>query len=264
VGTNAKVFIIGMRPMKSKPSRRKRFGLLHRQIAQELKTDIEAGIYADGDPFPSETTLVEHYGVSRVTIRSALGLLKAEGLVERIQGSGTLVHSKIHHKRLAGIVDFHREAVKMGCKPSSKVLSISTRASRIRERILFDAAPEDEVIELRRLRFLDGVPVVLQTSSHPCHLFKGIKSEDLRDCSLYEFLRKKEGILIRDADHMLEPFSIGPEEAALMEILPGTAVMRAHRISRDTKGRTVEIAENLIRGDYYRYSFNLRADEVEG
>jgi DNA-binding GntR family transcriptional regulator len=120
-----------------KPSKGKRLGLLHRQIAQELKSEIEAGTYADGDPFPSETALVDHYGVSRVTIRSALRLLQEEGLIERIQGSGTVVHSKVRHKMLARIVDFHREAVMMGRKPSSMVLSISSRKSRIRERILF-------------------------------------------------------------------------------------------------------------------------------
>jgi GntR family transcriptional regulator len=249
---------------KQKFSRGRRLGLLHRQIAQELKSDIEVGTYADGDPFPSETALVDHYGVSRVTIRSALSLLQEEGLIERIRGSGTVVHSTVHHKMLASIVDFHREAVMMGRKPSSRVLSISCRRSRIRERILFDLAPEEEVIELRRLRFLDGVPVLLQTSSHPKEVLRGVKASDLRDCSLYEFLKRKKGIVIRDAQHMLEPFAIGPEEAALLNIPPGTAVIKAHRTSRDSLGRTLEIAENLIRGDYYKYSFSLKAGEVDG
>jgi GntR family transcriptional regulator len=249
--------------MESKPSRRPRLGLLHRQIARDLKSEIDAGVYADGDPFPSEAALVAHYGVSRVTIRSALRLLDQEGLINRIRGSGTVVRSKTHHKLLASIVDFHREAVAMGRKPSTRVLSITPRASRIRERILFDIPPTEKVIELRRLRFLDGVPVVLQTSSHPKDILRGMKPNDLRDCSLYEFLRKKRGIRVRDAKHLLEPFSIGPKEASLLGIPPGTAVMRTHRTSRDTRGRTVEIAVNLIRGDYYKYSFSLRAEEVE-
>jgi GntR family transcriptional regulator len=249
---------------KQKPSRGKRFGLLHRQIAQELRCDIEAGTYADGDPFPSETALVDHYGVSRVTIRSALKLLQQEGLIERLQGSGTVVHSKVHRKMLASIVDFHREALMLGRKPSSRVLSISHRKSRIRERILFDISPDEEVIELRRLRFLDDVPVLLQTSSHPKDVLRGVKASDLQDCSLYELLKRKKGIVVREAQHVLEPFSIGPEEAALLQVPAGTAVMKAHRTSRDAHGRTLEIAENLIRGDYYKYSFSLKAGEVEG
>ncbi len=253
-----------MHQAKHKTSRGKGLGLLHRQIARELQSDIQAGIYADGDPFPSETALVDRYGVSRVTVRSALSLLQEEGLIQRIQGSGTIVRSKVHHKMLASIVNFHREAILMGRKPSSRVLSIARRESRIRERILFDIPPDEEVIELRRLRYLDGVPVVLQTSSHPKYVLQGVKAADLRDCSLYEFLRRTKGILIRDAKHILEPFSVGPKEARLLAIPPGTAVMKAHRTSRDTSGRTLEIAENLIRGDYYKYSFSLLASEVDG
>ena len=248
---------------EQRPSKGKRFGLLHRQIAQELKSDIEAGTYADRDPFPSETALVDHYGVSRVTIRSALRLLQHEGLIERTRGSGTVVRSRVHRKLLASIVDFHREALMLGRKPSSRVLSISLRKSRIRERILFDIPPEEEVIELRRLRFLDDIPVLLQTSSHPKDVLRGVKASDLQDSSLYDLLKRKKGIVVREAQHVLEPFSIGPEEAALLKVPAGTAVMRAHRTSRDARGRTVEIAENLIRGDYYKYSFSLRAGEVE-
>ena len=57
--------------------------------------------------------------------------------------------------------------------------------------------------------------------------------------------------------------SVSPE-ATLLNIPRGTAVIKAHRTSRDSRGRTLEIAENLIRGDYYKYSFSLKADEVDG
>ena len=247
----------------SKTHRRKRLGLLHRQIAQELKRDIESGTYANGDPFPSETTLREYYGVSRVTIRSALALLQKEGLIERHRGSGTVVHSTAHHKMLGRIVDFHKEAEMMGCIPSSRILSMSSRESRIRERIVFGIPPGEKVVELRRLRLLDHVPVVLQTSSHPRDILRGVKEADLRDCSLYEYLRREKGIVVRDAEQVIEPFSIGEEEAALLEIPAGTAVILAQRLTRDKNGRALELAVNLIRGDYYKYTFRLRADEVD-
>jgi len=245
-----------------KPHRRKRLGLLHRQIAQELKNDIESGIYANGDPFPSEKTLQDYFGVSRVTIRSALALLQEEGLIERRRGSGTVVHSKAHHKVLGRIVDFHKEAEIMGRTPSSRVLSMRARKSRIRERIVFDIPPGEAVVELRRLRLLDDVPVVLQTSSHPRDILRGVTEADLRDCSLYEFLRREKGIVVRDAEQVIEPFSIPEEEAELLEIPAGTAVILAHRLTRDKNGRALELATNLIRGDYYKYTFRLRADEV--
>jgi GntR family transcriptional regulator len=248
---------------KNKINKNKRLGLLHIQIAKELKSDIESGIFANGDPFPSEMTLKAYYGVSRVTIRSALAMLQKEGLIERRKGSGTVVHSRAHHKILRRIVDFHSEAKMIGRKPSSHVLSIGPRKSRIRERILFDIAPNEVVIELRRLRCLDSVPVVLQISSHPEHILGGMTKSDLKDCSLYEFLRIKKGIVVQDAEQIIEPFSIDSEEARLLEIPQGTAVIRAYRTTRDTSGQVLELAENLIRGDYIKYTFRLSADEMD-
>lgn len=242
----------------------KKLGLLHLQMAKELRADITSGIYANGDPFPSEMTLKAYYGVSRETIRAALALLQEEGLILRKRGSGTVVRSNVHRKMLSHIVDFHREAAMLGRKPSSRVISISSRKSRIRERILFDIPPGEEVVELRRLRSMDEVPVLLQTSSHPKDLFLGLMPEDLQDRSLYEFLRKEKGIFVRDADHVLEPLSAGPEEASLLQIPPGSAVILSHRITRDIHGRTIEIAENLVRGDYIKYSFRLRMDDGVG
>ncbi len=241
----------------------KRNGPLHLQIARELRSDIEAGLYADGQPFPSESTLQSYYGVSRVTVRSALSMLQEEGLIERRQGSGTLVKSKVHYKMLRRILDFHREAELMGCTPGSRILSIRTIPSRFRERIAFDLPPGGEVVELRRIRLLDGVPVALQTSIHPLELLGGVTPVQLQDYSLYGFLRNHRGVVIRDAEQVLEPYSISAEEAALLEVPEGTAVMLAHRTTRDDRGRALELAKNLIRGDYFKYSFQMRMDEVE-
>jgi len=239
-----------------------KLGLLYRQIAQELKSDIESGVYANGAPFPSETILQKYYGVSRDTVRSALALLKEEGLIERRKGSGTTVHCKAYHKMLQRIVDFHSEAKTLGRKPNSKVLSCSTRKSNIRERIQFDIRPQGKVVELRRLRYLDGVPVILQTSSHPADILEGMKVSDLNDRSLYSYLQSRKGIVVRDAEQVLEPFTIGDEDARLLDVSAGTAVFRAYRTTRDTTGRVLELAENLIRGDYVKYTFQFSAEEV--
>lgn len=240
----------------------KRLGPLSRQIAGELRSDIVSGVYSDGSSFPSENVLSAYYGVSRVTVRSALAFLQEEELIERKRGSGTVVRNRVHHKMLQTIMDFHREAAMLGQKPSTRVLSITFRKSRIRERILFDIPGEGMVAELRRLRLLDDIPVVLQMSSHPANLLRGVTEDDLKDRSLYDFLAKNKGITVRDADHVLEPVSVGPEEADLLDIVPGTAVIRARRTTRDEKGLAIELAENLIRGDRYKYHFRLDADGV--
>jgi len=237
-------------------------GPLYRQIAQALKADIEAGIYPDGGTFPSETTLRHLFGVSRVTIRSALGLLQKEGLIERRRGSGTVVRNRSIHKILGKLVDFHHEAALLNREAKSEVLSIITRPASTRERLALQLGQGELVVELKRLRYLDNVPVIYRISAHPLDVLAGVIPADLKDGSLYAYLRRERGINVQGGDEMIEPAVVEPEAARLLQISPGTAVWRTHRIAADQTGRPVECCVDLIRPDYYKCSFRLRPAEL--
>ena len=66
----------------------------HRQISQELRTEIATGMYGVAGRLPSESQLVERFSVSRPTIGRAMQDLQNEGLVERRAGSGTFVRTQ--------------------------------------------------------------------------------------------------------------------------------------------------------------------------
>ena len=65
--------------------------ILYRQIYHALKADILNGHYPPGSQLPTESELIQRFGVSRVTVRNALSLLQREGLVARIPAKGTFV-----------------------------------------------------------------------------------------------------------------------------------------------------------------------------
>jgi DNA-binding GntR family transcriptional regulator len=67
---------------------------LWRQLADLLRAQIESGELAAGRMLPSETTLVQRFGLARGTVRKAIESLAAEGLVRRVQGRGTFVASR--------------------------------------------------------------------------------------------------------------------------------------------------------------------------
>ncbi|MBE3559632.1 MAG: GntR family transcriptional regulator [Ktedonobacteraceae bacterium] len=71
---------------KDPPSR-----ALYSQMIQEIRSRILSGDLAEGMRLPTELELARHYQASRGTVRQALGVLVNEGLLERIQGSGTFV-----------------------------------------------------------------------------------------------------------------------------------------------------------------------------
>ena len=63
-------------------------------VAAQLRQQICAGTYTPGEKLPSETKLCEQFGVSRLTVRSALGSLAAQEMIETRKGSGSIVRAQ--------------------------------------------------------------------------------------------------------------------------------------------------------------------------
>jgi GntR family transcriptional regulator len=64
----------------------------YRQLAELLRARIESGELRTGRRIPSETTLQQEHGLSRLTIRKAVELLREDGLVHTVPGLGTFVN----------------------------------------------------------------------------------------------------------------------------------------------------------------------------
>jgi len=64
---------------------------LYIQLATLIRASITSGQLAKDDPVPSESYLQQTHGVSRVTVRKAIGLLRDEGLVYTLPQRGTFV-----------------------------------------------------------------------------------------------------------------------------------------------------------------------------
>jgi GntR family transcriptional regulator len=95
---------------------------LKTRLHRELKERIANGHYAPGIQLPSEAELVEQYGVSRSTVRSALSALEAEGLIVRRWGVGTFVCDRQHIANpITEAVDFRELIAASGFTPGVTV-----------------------------------------------------------------------------------------------------------------------------------------------
>lgn len=67
----------------------------YKEIADDLRRGINSGRYTNEQKLPTEQELTSFYHVSRQTIRQSLSLLLQEGLIEKRQGSGTYLSSRV-------------------------------------------------------------------------------------------------------------------------------------------------------------------------
>jgi GntR family histidine utilization transcriptional repressor len=94
----------------------------YEQVKAFIRRRISSGQWKPGDPVPSEAALMQQFGISRMTVNRGLRELAADGLVTRIQGSGTRV-AQLHRisSRLT-IRDIHEEVAERGHVHTTRVL----------------------------------------------------------------------------------------------------------------------------------------------
>src|SRR3972149_2922520 len=97
---------------------------LYRQIKADLLEQIKSGQLAPGERIESELELMARYGVSRATVRQALGQLVAEGYLEIRRGLGTYVATPKLEQGLGGFYSFSREIERLGMRPGTRVLGV--------------------------------------------------------------------------------------------------------------------------------------------
>ncbi|MCD7852476.1 MAG: GntR family transcriptional regulator, partial [Oscillospiraceae bacterium] len=87
---------------------------LYSQLVSIVKRNISAGTLSPGDLLPSESELCKTFGISRSTVRQAIGALESEGLVVRKQGRGTFVAEPKGRRRTENVYSFTSEISSMG------------------------------------------------------------------------------------------------------------------------------------------------------
>jgi GntR family histidine utilization transcriptional repressor len=97
----------------------------YEQVKAFIRGRISSGQWKPGDPVPSEAALMQQFGISRMTVNRGLRELAGEGLVTRVQGSGTRV-AQLHRisSRLT-IRDIHEEVAERGHVHGTRVLLVA-------------------------------------------------------------------------------------------------------------------------------------------
>lgn len=134
---------------------------LGRAVADDLRDRIFSGEFPPGARLPSEVEIGAEYGVSRVTVRTALQLLESRGLIDVRHGSGSFVSNfsggiRAGLQELRSITETIRE---MGFEPTMDRRSLELRPATEDEARRLAIAPGDEVWSIERAVNADGEPV---------------------------------------------------------------------------------------------------------
>ncbi|MHB8947995.1 MAG: histidine utilization repressor [Rhodoferax sp.] len=109
----------------------------YEHVKAYVKAKINLGAWRAGDSVPSESVLQEQFGLSRMTVNRALRELAVEGLVTRVQGSGTVVAQLHRILSTLALRDIHDEVLERGHAYARQVILLeSLRANAALAEIL--------------------------------------------------------------------------------------------------------------------------------
>jgi GntR family transcriptional regulator len=227
---------------------------LYSQLEQFIKEKIEDNIWKPGQLIPSEAELINQYGVSRTTVRQALGLLVFEGYLQREKGKGTFVTETKFERPLNVATSFTNDIISQGHKPGSITLFAEEIMPSVRIATKLRLRNNSTVIKLERIRTVDGKPVGLHTSSIVRKLVPNLKLNDLKidNISLYEILQKKMGLKFKEATETLEASIADEREKILLGVAKGFPILHVERITYLTNGRPIEHVDMIYLADHYK------------
>jgi GntR family transcriptional regulator len=154
-------------------------------------------------------------------------------------------------------MSFSEMAASRGLTPTARVLGKRVRPATIDEAETLGLAPGAALFELERLRFMDHVPIMIDSSRVPVALAPELDTVDFSTASLYAVLEERYGVRPTRAHFAVEAVAADARRAALLELEPGQPLLRCHQLTQDAIGRPIESCEMLYRGDRYRFRASL-------
>jgi GntR family transcriptional regulator len=218
-----------------------------RRVADVLRHDLRRGS-APTRLLPAEKLLAQEYGVSRNAVRAALLLLRKQGLIERIPGTGTRTRGSVLAHDIDGLRGLAETFEGRGAVRNDVLMHGFVPASRpVAERLTVE--PGSEVACIERRRFIDDEAVSVDLTFVIPELGRDLVGADLGGSDVFRLLEEIAGQQLGVADLTIEAVTADDDRAELLGVPRGAPLLALERLTRLRDGRPVDLEYIHLRGD---------------
>lgn len=230
---------------------------LYTRVEETLAAEISRGEYSPGDQLPTEDALLERFQVSRITVRRAIQNLANRGMLEIRRGVGTFVLAPRIEAELTKLTGFVEDMRSVGRKATARVLSqmVVNASAHVAERLQLTKGTR--VMQIKRVRLADGIPVSLDETYLPLSLGKQIVRNDLRLHPIFTLLEEEYGVPLIEANYQLEAVVATQSVAKALEVKVGSPIFQIERTSLTTDSQPIDYEVLSYRGDMVRFVTKL-------
>lgn len=230
---------------------------LYTQVRENLRERILDGTYPPHAQLPAESELGNIFGVSRITVRQALGDLEREGIIIKIPGKGSYVAKPKAYQQLTQLEGFAEAMSRRGYTIRNLVTShkIVDATPQVAQRLQLPAGAL--VSEIKRIRHLDREPVSLEVTYLPTNIGERLRHEDLQGRDIFLILENDYCIPLGHADLQIEAVLADDTLTHALQVPAGTALLRIERLTHTEDGRPLDFEYLYFRGDAFQYRLRL-------
>lgn len=226
------------------------------QLQRHLMQAISSGKLEPNTALPAEREIALMTGLSRVTVRRAIGALVEDGMVTQKRGSGSFVTEKGRRveQSLSGLTSFTEDMALRGMSVHSLWIERGLFLPTAKETEVLQLSKNSSVARLARLRSADGIPLAIERASLSPEI---LPNPLLVTNSLYEILGKG-GHRPTRATQRISAANLQNEDADILDVEVGVAGLKIERTSYLTSGQVVEFTQSIYRGDKYDFVAKLQ------
>lgn len=215
------------------------------QVLDDLRVRLDGHEFSAR--FPTDTELVEHYGVSRQTVREAVRRLTGEGLLDRDRGRGTFVRTTVLHHPVGTLPEIFASIRDHLGPVTSAVRRIERTADpEVAARLGLDPAAALVVIE--RVRHVPDGPIAHDTAWLPATIGEPLLDVDFTTAVLADEVRDRCGHTADDVDEQIGAAVPARELRALLA-MPTTVALLTVSTRSSEHGRPFECRRVCFRAD---------------
>ncbi len=203
---------------------------LHRQLFLVLHDEIDRGVIGPGEALPTEQTLCDQFGVSRITVRRALADLADQGYIERRQGVGSFVREHAPSEAVSAGRSYIDGLRQTQFETEVDVVELDTRRPpRQIAEVLGSSGELLHIVRVRRQR-RTSEPLLVTEAWLPESLADTLTESALLRAPLYQLLPEA-GVVVDRVQHEITAEIAGPRNARLLDTAIGAALLRLNRLA---------------------------------
>jgi GntR family transcriptional regulator len=230
---------------------------LYTQVREILRERILDGSDKPHSQLPAESELSRIFGVSRITVRQALGDLQKEGVIFKIAGKGTFVSKPKAFQQLTQLEGFAEAMSRMGYEIYNQVIShkMVSASTQLAQKLCVEiGAP---LAEIKRIRHLNRAPVSLEITYLPANIGERLEKENLAGRDIFLILENDYGIALGHADLQIDAMLADETLAHALQVEQGSALLRLERLTHTAEGAPLDFEYLYFRGDAFQYRLQI-------